>query len=164
MQNNHLLIKVNEILELCHKYHVKIRTIESCTGGALAHLFTQLPGSSEHFDRGIIAYSNEAKHELLDIPIDLIEEHGAVSHAIATYMAESLSDSDIVSISTTGVLGPKSDKKNTKIGTTYIGVNICGGRTMVRKCIFGGLRNSNHQQVLETTLDFILPFLKNKMP
>lgn len=162
MQNNHLLLKVNEILELCRKYQIKIRTVESCTGGALAHLFTQLPGSSECFDRGVIAYSNEAKHELLDIPTNLIEEHGAVSHAIATYMAESLSENTVLSISTTGVLGPKSDKKNTKIGTTYIGINICKEKTLVRKCIFGGTRNINHQQVLETTLDFVLAFLRNK--
>lgn len=162
MLNNYLLTKVSEIFNLCHKYNLRIRTAESCSGGALAYLFTQLPGSSEFFDHGIVSYSNESKHELLNIPIGILDEHGAVSHKTATCMVESISGDNILSISTTGILGPKSDEKNTAIGTVYIGINICKEKTLIKKCIFGKDRNNNHIDLLETTLNFILLSLKNK--
>lgn len=152
MQNSFLLDKVKNIFDLCRKHHLKIRTAESCTGGALAHLFTQIPGSSEFFDRGIVSYSNEAKHELLNIPTNLIKEYGAVSHKIATCMAESISGKSIISISTTGVLGPNSDEKKTEIGTVYIAVNIKQSLTLVKKHLFKGSRENNHLNTISSSI------------
>ena len=81
---------------------------ESCTGGLIGHRLTQVPGSSAYMDRGVICYSNNAKVELLGVPPDLIEKHGAVSAEVAAAMAKGVRERSGVSVglSVTGIAGP----------------------------------------------------------
>ncbi|MEI6730663.1 MAG: nicotinamide-nucleotide amidohydrolase family protein, partial [Pseudomonadota bacterium] len=83
-----LIEKAQEFLALCKEQNIKIVTAESCTGGLLAGLFTEIAGSSAVFDRGFITYSNQAKHDLLGVGQELLDNYGAVSRQVAEAMAQ----------------------------------------------------------------------------
>ena len=115
-------------IQLLHKKLIKkkltISVAESCTGGLLAHNFTKLANSSKYFQMGLITYSNQAKIKILKVNINIIRKYGAVSHETCLSMANNLSrisKSDI-SISITGVAGPKGGTKQKPVGLVYIGV------------------------------------------
>jgi nicotinamide-nucleotide amidase len=99
-------------------------TAESCTGGGVAAAITSIAGSSEWFDRGFVTYSNQAKHDMLGVPLALIEQHGAVSEAVARAMAEgALAHSRAqVAISITGIAGPSGGSTAKPVGTVWLGV------------------------------------------
>src|SRR6201996_1462851 len=88
--------------------NLKIATAESCTGGLIAGLLTEIPGSSDVFERGFVTYSNEAKEGLLGVPGALIRQHGAVSGQVARVMAEGAirNSTAQVSVAVTGIAGP----------------------------------------------------------
>ena len=83
-------------------------TAESCTGGWIAKTLTDIPGSSQWFDRGFVTYSNAAKHQLLGVPEDLIERHGAVSEAVVRAMTEgALRHAEArIAVAVSGIAGP----------------------------------------------------------
>src|SRR5665213_3699455 len=83
-----LINKAKRLLSRCHKQDIMLATAESCTGGLVAALLTEIPGSSEVFERGFITYSNASKHALLGVSSTMLESHGAVSAEVATAMAE----------------------------------------------------------------------------
>ena len=116
---------INKIYFELKRQKLTIATAESCTGGLIGHTFTNVSGSSEYFDRGIISYSNKAKVELLGVSESLLKEQGAVSEEVAKTMAENVrkrSDVDI-GISTTGIAGPLGGTKEKPVGLVYIGVS-----------------------------------------
>ncbi|QYJ15526.1 Putative competence-damage inducible protein [Rubrobacter xylanophilus DSM 9941] len=97
---------------------------ESCTGGLLAKRLTDVPGSSEYFREGIIAYSNEAKERLLMVPREVLAEHGAVSEPVALGMAEGvrkLSGADY-GLSVTGIAGPGGGTEEKPVGLVWVGI------------------------------------------
>ena len=98
-------------------------TAESCTGGLIAAACTDLAGSSEWFERGFVTYSNAAKTELLGVPPELIEAHGAVSEAVARAMASgALAHSKArISVAVTGVAGPGGGSAAKPVGTVWFG-------------------------------------------
>ena len=99
--------RTRALLERACEQDLTIATAESCTGGMVASLLTDVPGASHAFERGFITYSNEAKADMLDIPIELIEGRGAVSREVALAMAEGAlarSGAD-VAVSITGFAG-----------------------------------------------------------
>jgi nicotinamide-nucleotide amidase len=98
-------------------------TAESCTGGMIAAACTDLAGSSAWFERGFVTYSNAAKHELLGVPMALIEQHGAVSEPVARAMAEgTLAHSRAqVAVAVTGVAGPTGGSATKPVGTVWFG-------------------------------------------
>jgi len=97
-----------EVLTLAQSKGIMIATAESCTGGLIAGALTEVPGSSAVVDRGFITYSNDAKVEMLGVPMDLITAHGAVSRPVAEAMAlGALARSNAgLTVSVTGVAGP----------------------------------------------------------
>lgn len=101
---------------------VKIATAESCTGGLIAALLTEIPGSSSVFERGFVTYSNRAKEDLLGVPGDLIADHGAVSEPVARMMAEgALRESRAnLAVAVTGVAGPGGGTKLKPVGLVHI--------------------------------------------
>lgn len=103
--------KVEEVLKLAEQRNVMLSTAESCTGGLLASVLTDVPGYSHMFDRGIVSYSKEAKCDLLDIRRELVERCGAVSRDVAIAMAEgALARSrGGLALSITGFAGPGGD-------------------------------------------------------
>src|SRR5271155_5818677 len=88
MLNDALVAQAKTLLEVCRKKGLKLATAESCTGGLIAALLTEIPGSSSVFECGFVTYSNEAKAEALSVPAALIKRHGAVSAPVAKAMAE----------------------------------------------------------------------------
>lgn len=99
-----------------------VAVAESCTGGLVAHRITNIPGSSDYFERGVVSYSNRAKVELLGVPLQLIEQHGAVSPEVAVAMAAAvrrLGRTDL-GIGLTGIAGPGGGTEAKPVGLTYI--------------------------------------------
>src|SRR5471032_1862181 len=83
-----LLARAEALLDAARAKGLKIATAESCTGGLIAGLLTEIPGSSDVLDRGFVTYSNQAKEEMLSVPGAMIRQHGAVSESAARAMAE----------------------------------------------------------------------------
>ena len=133
-----------------------IATAESCTGGLISSLFTNISGSSKYFERGIVCYSNAAKVELLKVDEDVIAENGAVSLEVAMQMAEgvkSTSGADI-GLSTTGIMGPTGATADKPVGLVYIG--YCDEKVCTaKKFIFGEDRLLNKQRTAQAALDFV---------
>lgn len=100
-----------------------IAVAESCTGGHLANKITHVPGSSRYFERGVVTYSNRSKTELLGVPMELIERHGAVSREVAEAMARGMrtSASTDIALSTTGIAGPSGGTAEKPVGLVWIG-------------------------------------------
>ena len=101
-----------------------VAVAESCTGGLVGSRITDVPGSSEYFDRSLVTYSYDAKREALCVPREALDEHGAVSEPVARAMARAVRDSSGATwgLSTTGVAGPSGGSTETPVGTVYVGV------------------------------------------
>jgi len=135
---------------------LKIATAESCTGGLVGNMLTNVSGSSKYFERGVICYSNAAKVEILKVDEDTLAEHGAVSMEVAMQMAEgvkSTSGADI-GLATTGIMGPTGATADKPIGLVYIG--YCDDKVCTaRKYNFGDDRLLNKQRTAQAALDFL---------
>lgn len=104
--------------------NLKVATAESCTGGLIAKRITDISGSSQIFECGIVSYANEIKHKVLGVSADDLEKYGAVSEPVAKQMAQGalrVSGADIA-VSVTGIAGPESDSTNKPVGLIYIGL------------------------------------------
>lgn len=115
---------------------------ESCTGGLTAHRITEVAGSSEYFERGFVVYSNRSKTELLGVPPEMIEQHGAVSEAVARAMAEgarTAAHADL-GIGITGIAGPEGGSIEKPIGTVFVALAQEGRETQVERYNFPGER------------------------
>ncbi len=133
---------------------------ESCTGGLLAKLVTDLPGSSAYFRGGIVAYSNDVKSGQLGIPLDLLARHGAVSSQVALAMAEGVRTvlGTDVAVSVTGISGPEADGTDKPVGLTYIGIAGPGlGRVTEHR--WEGDRWDNRRSSAEAALQLAIDVL-----
>ena len=119
-----LIDKASAVINKFKDAKLKIAVAESCTGGMLGSLLTAVPGSSSVFDRGFITYSNEAKSDLLKIPMELIQRHGAVSQIVAEAMASGALNQSLAdrTIAITGVAGPGGGSAEKPVGTVYIAI------------------------------------------
>ena len=154
------LVKIANLLK---QKRLTIATAESCTGGLVSHSLTNISGSSDYFDRGIISYSNNAKIDLLDVPKNILEKYGAVSEQVAKAMAEGVrtkSNVDI-GISTTGIAGPTGGTKEKPIGLVYIAVSTTKN-TVVKKFQFTGNRLENKESTCNTALQMLLDILNEQ--
>lgn len=130
---------VHDFLEAACERDLRLATAESCTGGMLASLLTDVEGSSHAFDRGFVVYTDEAKTALLGVPGVLIEEHGAVSKPVAIAMAEGAldkSDADIA-FSVTGFAGPAGD--GNEEGLVHFACARAGRETIHREAHYGAI-------------------------
>jgi nicotinamide-nucleotide amidase len=119
-----LLARAAALLGACRAKGWRLATAESCTGGLVAGLLTEIAGSSDVVERGLVTYSNEAKTGLLGVPGELIAAHGAVSEAVARAMAEgALARSNAhVAVSITGIAGPSGGSERKPIGLVHFGL------------------------------------------
>jgi nicotinamide-nucleotide amidase len=135
---------------------LKISTAESCTGGLVANMITNIGGSSKYFERGVVCYSNASKVEILKVDEDTLAEHGAVSAEVAMQMAEgvkSTSGADI-GLSTTGIMGPTGASSEKPVGLVYIG--YCDEKVCTaKKFFFGNERLLNKQRTAQAALDLV---------
>jgi len=142
---SHISRLLNRIAKTLVKRRLTLSICESCTGGMLGSMITNIPGSSKYFLGGIIAYSNEVKEKVVGIRAKDLRKHGAVSAEVAAAMAKGVQEklkSDI-GIGITGIAGPTGGSKNKPVGLVYIAIAIqkkmsvgkylfAGSRTMIR--------------------------------
>lgn len=137
-----ILAQAEALLARCKAAGVMVATAESCTGGLIAAALTAIAGSSAVVDRGFVTYSNEAKHDLVGVPIALIEAHGAVSEPVARAMAEgALARSRAqLAIAVTGVAGPGGGSADKPVGLVWFGCARAGEPTVTARHVFPGDR------------------------
>jgi nicotinamide-nucleotide amidase len=137
-----------------------LSTAESCTGGGIAYAITDIAGSSAWFDRGFVTYSNEAKHDLLAIPMATIAQHGAVSEEVAILMASGAVKHSLASvgISTTGIAGPGGAVPGKPVGTVCFAWHL-DGQTIVERKLFDGDRTAVRQQSIAYSLQRLIDLL-----
>jgi nicotinamide-nucleotide amidase len=137
---------------------LKLATAESCTGGMIAAAITDIAGSSDWFERGLVTYSNEAKCELLGVRAATLEAFGAVSEATAKEMAEGAlarSPAD-VAVAVTGIAGPGGGSENKPVGMVCFGWATRGGTTAVETLHFPGDRGAVREATVRHALRGVL--------
>ena len=139
-----------------------LATAESCTGGWVAEVATAIAGSSEWFERGFVTYSNEAKHEMLGVAVDLIERHGAVSEEVARAMAVgALRHSRAqIALSITGVAGPSGGSADKPVGLVCFGWATGNLTQLVETKRFSGDREAVRRAAVQHALQGVLAELE----
>lgn len=135
---------------------------ESCTGGFLAKVLTDLPGSSQWFCGSLVCYANEAKRAVLGVPADLLERHGAVSEACALAMADGACEqlgADLA-VAITGIAGPDGGSADKPVGTVWIATVERFGAASARCHRFSGDRDAVRQQAVASAIDALLERLR----
>ena len=151
-----------KIVNVLRKKALKISFAESCTGGLLASSITSISNSSKVFTIGLVTYSNQSKISLLKIPKKIISKHGAVSYETCLSMVKNLNkiSKTNISVSITGIAGPKGGTKNKPVGLVFIGIKK-GNKTLVKKYLFKNKKRSSIQKVtVNKALNLILSFAK----
>ena len=151
-----------KIVRLLGKKRLKISFAESCTGGLLSSTITQISGSSKVFTIGLVTYSNQSKINTLKVPKNTIRKYGAVSYETCLSMVKNLNkiSKTNISVSVTGIAGPKGGSKKKPVGLVFIGIKK-GNKTLVRKYLFKNKKRSAIQRAaVSKSLNLILSFLK----
>ena len=142
--------------DLLRSRNASLAVAESCTGGLIGHRITSVPGSSDYFERGVIAYSNRTKMDLLGVDPAVLEAHGAVSAECAEAMAVGVRTSagTTFGLSCTGIAGPGGGSEEKPVGTVHIGLASEKGATS-KKYQFFGTREQVKIITSETALHWI---------
>ena len=151
-----------KVVKLLIKKNLKISFAESCTGGLLSSSITSISGSSKVFTLGLITYSNQAKINILKVPKKIILKHGAVSYETCFSMVKNLNkiSKTNISLSITGVAGPKGGTKQKPVGLVFIGVKKAK-KIVVKKFLFRSKkRNSIQKSTVNKSLNLILRLAK----
>jgi len=146
-----------KVVKLLIKKRLKISFAESCTGGLLSSSITSVSGSSKVFTVGLVTYSNQSKIKILKVPKRIIIKHGAVSYEACISMVKNLkkiSKTDI-SVSITGVAGPKGGTKKKPVGLVYIGIKK-GNKINIKKYL---LRNKGRLYIQKKTVNKCLKLI-----
>ena len=140
-----LLPLATDIVETCTRHGLKIATAESCTGGLVAAMLTEVAGSSAVVDRGFVTYSNAAKTELLGVPVALMEGDGAVSESVARAMAEGALEhaSADLAVAITGIAGPGGGTPQKPVGLVHFAAHRRGGAVRHARHLFPDLGRSS---------------------
>jgi PncC family amidohydrolase len=150
--------------ELCRSRGLRIAAAESCTGGLVMARLTEVPGSSDYVDRGVVVYSNPSKIELLNVPEELIQNHGAVSAPVAEAMAGGMvrSAGTDLAVGVTGIAGPSGGTPEKPVGLVAIAAAWARGgkiETRVRTFNFIGGREMVRFQASQAALDMVRRWL-----
>ena len=139
------------IVKLLSKKKLKISFAESCTGGLLSSSITSISGSSKVFSLGLVTYSNLSKINTLKVPKKIITKHGAVSYETCLSMVKNLNkiSKTSISVSITGVAGPKGGTKKKPVGLVFIGIKK-GKKILVQKHLF---ENKNRNSIQKSTVN-----------
>ncbi|WP_225333750.1 CinA family protein [Halomicrobium urmianum] len=142
---------------------------ESCTGGLIGSLVTDVPGSSDYFDRSVVTYSYDAKRDLLAVAREALDDHGAVSEPVARQMARGVRDTADATwgVATTGIAGPTGGTEETPVGTAYVAVAHAApwgsgdSRTAVQRYEFDGDRTTVKERIARQALSDLLDAVEN---
>ena len=151
-----------KIVHLLRKKRLKISFAESCTGGLLSRTITSVNGSSKVFILGLVTYSNQSKITILKVPKNIIKKHGAVSYETCLTMVKNLNkiSKTNISVSITGIAGPKGGTKKKPVGLVFIGIKK-SNKILVRKYLFKNKKRTSIQiAAVNKALNLILSFLK----
>ena len=153
-----------QTVELLKSKKLKLATAESCTGGLISKRITDVSGSSEVFEGGVVCYSNRFKENVLGVSPETLKKYGAVSRETAREMVKgvlSLTKADIA-VAVTGIAGPSSDDTNKPVGLVYIAVSD-GKSTIVKKLLnnfTGDVREQNRNISADTALEMIMETMR----
>lgn len=153
-----------QTVELLKSKKLKLATAESCTGGLISKRITDVSGSSEVFEGGVVCYSNRFKENVLGVSRKTLKKYGAVSRETAREMVKgvlSLTKADIA-VAVTGIAGPSSDDTNKPVGLVYIAVSD-GKSTIVKKLLnnfTGDVREQNRSISADTALEMIMEAIR----
>ena len=151
-----------KVVKLLRFKQIKISLAESCTGGLLASSITSISGASKIFTLGLVTYSNQSKIKILKVPKKIIIKHGAVSYETCLSMVQNLSkiSRSNISLSITGIAGPKGGTKNKPVGLVYIGIKK-GTKILIKKYLFKSKNRFEIQKAsVKRALNLILSFIK----
>tara|TARA_B100000029_G_scaffold274554_1_gene269341 strand:+ start:71 stop:541 length:471 start_codon:yes stop_codon:yes gene_type:complete len=150
-----------KIVNILRKKRLKISFVESCTGGLLSSSITSISGSSKVFTLGLVTYSNQTKVKILKVPKKIIIKNGAVSYDTCLSMVKNLNkiSKTNISVSITGIAGPKGGTKQKPVGLIYIGIKK-GKKILVKKCLFKSKkRNLIQKATVNQALKLILKII-----
>ncbi len=158
----HLEPLATHVLSLARTKGVMIATAESCTGGLITGILTEISGSSDVVDRGFVTYTNIAKQEMLGVPEEILATHGAVSPQVARAMAEgALARSKAtITVAVTGIAGPGGGSEQKPVGLVHFGLAISGQETLHKERRFGAIGRA---QVRAQTVEQALLMLQERL-
>ena len=138
-----------------------LTTAESCTGGWVGQIITALPGSSHWYERGFITYANAAKIEMLGVPTEVLDTHGAVSEETASAMAAgALANSHAqAALAITGIAGPGGGTRQKPVGLVCYGWALSNGSVMSSTCRLGGDRDEIRSRAVAASLRGLIDLL-----
>ena len=157
------------VIALARQAGVMLVTAESCTGGMIIGALTDIAGASAVVDRGFITYSNAAKHEMLGVPMAVIEEYGAVSQQVAEAMAVGALDASggesgahpCLAVAVTGIAGPDGGSADKPVGLVWFGLAMRGGAVSSWREVFDGGRENVRAQTTQMALAKMESALRN---
>jgi PncC family amidohydrolase len=157
MADDPLVALAARVGKRCLAAGARIATVESCTGGLIGHLLTEVPGSSAYYVGGFVTYSDDAKRAMVGVPADVLAAHGAVSAQTALAMATGGRDRTAadIALSVTGIAGPDGGTAAKPVGLTYVAVaDATGGE--VRRFAWTGSREENKRSSAQAALELVL--------
>lgn len=148
---------------LLKKHNLTLAVAESCTGGLVGDLITNISGSSEYFLGGIIAYDNRIKINVLGVDKEIIDSFGAVSAETAKKMAMQVKTKcgSSIGLSTTGIAGPNGGSREKPVGLVYIGL-AANDIVIAKKFLWNGTRIENKQQSARAALELLKEYMQSK--
>lgn len=151
------------VLDVCRAKKLRLVTAESCTGGMVAAALTDIAGSSDVVERGLVTYSNDAKSELLAVPPALIAAHGAVSGEVAAAMAAgALARAPVdLAVAITGIAGPGGGSPAKPVGLVWFGIAATSGTPETASHIFPGDRAAVRLAATRRALELLLAAAKS---
>lgn len=157
MLPDRLLLEAQSLLAACRQKSIRLATAEGCTGGLIAAALTAIAGASDVLDRSFVAYSNEAKHDLLSVPLELVRDFGAVSEEVAQAMAEgALTRSRAnLAVAVTGVTGPGGGSATKPVGFVCFGLAQTGQPVAGMRTVFPGDRSAIRAASVEQAIALI---------
>jgi len=152
-----ILERIGIIVKRFTENKILIAIAESCTGGYISHMITNISGSSLIFERGVVSYGNQAKIDILNVDPEIIEKFGAVSEEVAKQMAQGvriISKPCTIGIGVTGIAGPTGATPEKPVGLVYIGYST-ETETKIEKQIYKTDRVTFKKLVLESIVQFL---------
>lgn len=151
-----------DILSILKEKGLTLSTAESCTGGLIAKMITDIPGASSVFKGGVCAYANEAKERVLSVSSEYLKSYGAVSEPVALQMARGAKRvfKTDTAIATTGIAGPASDNTSKPVGLVYIAIALPRGRYIIRELHLKGTRDEIRNETAREAIKLLAEMIR----